>query len=85
MAKNALGRGLGALLGDKPGGRPSSPSPGTPSPQDGGPGDDSKSVRHVSLSRIQPCSFQPRKDFTQESLQELAAQQSAGDMATAAS
>lgn len=26
----------------------------------------------VELTRIQPCSFQPRKDFSQESLQELA-------------
>jgi ParB family chromosome partitioning protein len=29
-------------------------------------------VQRVSLARIRPCSFQPRKDFTPEALQELA-------------
>lgn len=33
---------------------------------------DQHGIRRVPLNQIQPCSFQPRKDFTQESLQELA-------------
>lgn len=68
MAKQALGRGLGALLGGSaaPVIAPSPPVPATPAStgQNG--------VQMVELSRIQPCSFQPRKDFAQESLQELA-------------
>ncbi len=68
MAKQALGRGLGALLGGSaaPVIAPAAPVPATPAStgQNG--------VQMVELSRIQPCSFQPRKDFSQESLQELA-------------
>jgi ParB family chromosome partitioning protein len=80
MAKPALGRGLGALLG---GANPSnnSSSPGAPvlnpssSPTAAGasvaapPGE---AVQRVALSVVHPCPFQPRKEFTQESLQELA-------------
>ncbi|MBC8094362.1 MAG: ParB/RepB/Spo0J family partition protein [Akkermansiaceae bacterium] len=76
MAKPALGRGLGALLGGAPNtGKPPQPSPApTPNPSPAAPpvADDRERVERVPLSRIQPCSFQPRKDFSPEALQELA-------------
>jgi ParB family chromosome partitioning protein len=77
MSKPALGRGLGALLGG--GGRPSAPPPAAlaplpsasvpsglaaPAPENG--------VRKVSLDRVVPSPLQPRRDFTEESLRELA-------------
>ncbi len=83
MAKPALGRGLGALLGGAPAsGKPSQPAPAStppasssqsaaPAPAEA-PADTRERVQRVPLSRIQPCSFQPRKDFSQEALQELA-------------
>ena len=77
MAKPALGRGLGALLGGTPIAKPSSP---TSSPQTGPASgsapapavEDRERVRRVPLSQIQPCPFQPRKDFGPEALKELA-------------
>ncbi len=71
MAKPALGRGLGALLGGSvaPAVVPS-PTPPTAPATPAGPG--RPSVQSIALDRIQPCAFQPRKDFSQESLQELA-------------
>ncbi len=69
MAKPALGRGLGALLGDSPIAKPpiSSIVPGAASPADSG-----ERVQRVALDRIRPCPFQPRKDFSPEALRELA-------------
>lgn len=79
MAKPALGRGLGALLGGSPvlpkpthpPGIPTAPahpvSPLPPSVATPGEG-----LRQVPLAQIRPCPFQPRKDFSAESLQELA-------------
>jgi ParB family chromosome partitioning protein len=72
MSKPALGRGLGALLGaPSPSGRPVPPHvPATAPPPPGSePG---TAPEQVALSRIRPCGFQPRKDFTAESLRELA-------------
>jgi ParB family chromosome partitioning protein len=76
MAKPALGRGLGALLGGAPNtGKP--PQPGaapatfpsaTPTPAS----DNRERVQRVSTGKIRPCSFQPRKDFSPEALRELA-------------
>jgi ParB family transcriptional regulator, chromosome partitioning protein len=68
VAKNALGRGLGALLGGSaaPAIAPGPAAVATPAPSA------QNTVDMVELTRIQPCSFQPRKDFSQESLQELA-------------
>jgi ParB family transcriptional regulator, chromosome partitioning protein len=68
VAKNALGRGLGALLGGSaaPAIAPGPAGVATPAPSA------QNTVDMVELTRIQPCSFQPRKDFSQESLQELA-------------
>jgi len=76
MAKPALGRGLGALLG----GATTAHKPPTPptaaattttvtavaalDPRD--------RVQRVPLAQLRPCPFQPRKDFPAEALQELA-------------
>lgn len=70
MVKPALGRGLGALLSGAPAAPKQSPpaAPGSePSRAEGQAG-----VRRVSLQQIRPCPFQPRKDFSDESLRELA-------------
>lgn len=79
MAKPALGRGLGALLGGAPTtGKPPQPpaapiAPASPAqPAAVAQIDPRERVQKVPLSRIQPCAFQPRKDFSQEALQELA-------------
>lgn len=75
MAKPALGRGLGALLGGasvaaKP------PQPGSPaSVPVATPAaviEPHERVQRVPLGRIRPCPFQPRKDFTPDTLRELA-------------
>jgi ParB family chromosome partitioning protein len=71
MSKPALGRGLGALLSG--GGAKSAPaapvqSPATPAPA-AAPGG---SVLRVPVARVHPSTLQPRKDFTAESLEELA-------------
>jgi len=74
MAKPALGRGLGALLGGvSPAGKPI-PAP-LPADHLGPPAataEDGGRVERVPLSRVRPCPFQPRKDFPEEALRELA-------------
>jgi ParB family chromosome partitioning protein len=72
MAKPALGRGLGALLGGNPLVQPA-PAPEIqqsaipmPSP------DNRERVQHVPLNKIRPSALQPRKQFSEESLRELA-------------
>jgi competence protein ComEC len=71
MAKPVLGRGLSALLGGA--GSPARPAenvfqaPPSPARPDGG-----EQVRRAPVARVRPCPLQPRKDFSQESLQELA-------------
>jgi ParB family chromosome partitioning protein len=78
MAKPALGRGLGALLGgNPPGATVLSDSPALPGSPAGlrsltGPAEPGERVQRVPLGRIRPCPFQPRKDFPAGSLQELA-------------
>lgn len=82
MVKPVLGRGLGALLG---GAGAAKPAPATPAPAAPAPvaapaplvsapvtasGD---VIRKIPLSEIHPCSFQPRKDFAPEAIQDLAA------------
>jgi ParB family transcriptional regulator, chromosome partitioning protein len=74
MAKPALGRGLGALLGGNsplppvaPASPVSSPAP-TPVP----PLDNRERVQRVPLYRIRASALQPRKEFAAEALQELA-------------
>ncbi len=71
MSKSALGRGLGALLGGATAAAAvtmqhatgSAPSPAS---------DTQERVALVALNRIRPCPFQPRKDFPEETLRELA-------------
>lgn len=85
MSKPALGRGLGALLGGapKPASGPATPAAGaapnptgTPSYSLGTPSSPPATSpagpRKVPLESIRPCAFQPRKDFSEESLRELA-------------
>jgi ParB family transcriptional regulator, chromosome partitioning protein len=72
MAKPALGRGLGALLGGSPVATPPAPSANltTVAPPPEIPS--RERVQRVPLGRIVPCPFQPRKDFPAETLRELA-------------
>lgn len=67
MAKTALGRGLGALLG----GVTSTPKPTSVSAAETAL-DSRERVERVPLGRIRPCPFQPRKDFPEEAIRELA-------------
>lgn len=69
MAKPALGRGLGALLGGSPIAKP--PGPASISTTDTA-GPVREQVQRVALDRVRPCPFQPRKDFSPETLRELA-------------
>jgi len=74
MAKTALGRGLGALLG---GSSPAAkPAPTSPPPVNTAPEtpvvDAGERVERIPVSRLHPCPFQPRKDFSNEALRELA-------------
>ncbi|TAK91118.1 MAG: ParB/RepB/Spo0J family partition protein [Verrucomicrobia bacterium] len=85
MAKPALGRGLGALLGGTPViAKPVVPAPAPPAAPGATPPPITATVvaappvptrdqiRRVPTSQVQPCPFQPRKDFPPESLRELA-------------
>lgn len=76
MSKPALGRGLGALLGGNPGAKAATPA-ATPVPAQNtaapAPSDTRERVLRVAIERVKASPLQPRKDFTQESLQELAA------------
>ncbi|MBI3849986.1 MAG: ParB/RepB/Spo0J family partition protein [Verrucomicrobia bacterium] len=65
MAKTALGRGLGALLGG-------TSSVVTPPPPASATIETTEQVQRVGLDRIRPCPFQPRKDFSVDTLRELA-------------
>jgi ParB family chromosome partitioning protein len=73
MAKPALGRGLGALLGGNPVAKPPVPGPTSTTVQGSAPAADTRErVQRVPLDRIRPCPFQPRKEFSAETLRELA-------------
>ena len=61
MSRNALGRGLSALLSDSS----PVPQPGTPTPTTGGP-------TQIPVERIRPNPYQPRQNIDPESIQELA-------------
>jgi ParB family chromosome partitioning protein len=72
MSKSALGRGLGALLGG-----PITPPASAPSPsQSPAPApaaiDSRERVQRVPLNKVRPSALQPRKQFSEESLRELA-------------
>ncbi len=77
MAKPALGRGLSALLGGRPvltaPPAPAAPGgPAAPSAEGSPAAETGETVRRVPLDRIRPCPLQPRKDFSEEALRELA-------------
>jgi ParB family chromosome partitioning protein len=79
MAKTGLGRGLGALLGGAPS---PTPAPASPKAVPTKPAEtlpakpteptQGQGLLRLPLSQIHPSPLQPRKDFTPESLQELA-------------
>ena len=59
MAKSALGKGLGALIGTRPMvNRPPESEP-------------SEKIRTIALTSITPSPLQPRKEFARDALQEL--------------
>ncbi|HEV2437259.1 MAG TPA: ParB/RepB/Spo0J family partition protein [Verrucomicrobiae bacterium] len=76
MAKPALGRGLGALLGGSPVLTQPAPAPGVqspaPTPVPAPAPDTREHVQRVPLDRLRPCPLQPRRDFSAEALRELA-------------
>jgi len=77
MAKPALGRGLGALLGGNPIAKPPASPPNKTAPAATPPPetaviDGRERVQKVPLDQVHPCPFQPRKDFSPEGLRELA-------------
>jgi len=73
MAKPALGRGLGALLGGNPTLTQPATAPSVQPVEAAAPAPDKRDrVQRVSLDRIRPCPLQPRKDFSDEALRELA-------------
>jgi ParB family chromosome partitioning protein len=73
MAKPALGRGLGALLGGNPSLTQPAPVPSIQPPIVAAPAPDNRErVLRVPLNRIRPSALQPRKQFSEESLRELA-------------
>src|SRR5687767_3425360 len=66
MAKAALGKGLGALIGKPAEGAPAANfAPFSPQPAPG------EVVRKVALSEVVPSPLQPRKEFAPEQLTEL--------------
>ena len=74
MAKPALGRGLGALLGGNPAitTPPAVSATTLPAPAPVDVPDMRERVQRVPLNRIRPCPLQPRKHFSDEALKELA-------------
>ena len=74
MAKPALGRGLGALLGGVSPQAPPAPGPTTSVTTVVAESftDTRERVQRIGVDRIRPSPFQPRKDFTAEALRELA-------------
>ena len=79
MAKPALGRGLSGLLGGtSPAARavaaaaPVAVTNGGPVAGQLAPAVPGDAVQKVEILKIRPCPFQPRKDFGNEALQELA-------------
>ncbi len=78
MAKPALGRGLSALLSGGPAvqkplpavpAAPVAPAATVVTAHAALPGE---TVERIAPARIHPCAFQPRKDFSEEAIRELA-------------
>ncbi len=72
MAKPALGRGLSALLGGSPIAKPPGPASASIATHDGVLAAAGERVQQVPLDRIRPCPLQPRKNFSPDTLRELA-------------
>ncbi|MGO8765695.1 MAG: ParB/RepB/Spo0J family partition protein [Limisphaerales bacterium] len=72
MSKPALGRGLGALLGGNALAKPTPPPAPQPSSALLPVPNNEERVQRVPLGRIRPSALQPRKEFSEESLRELA-------------
>ncbi len=78
MAKSPLGRGLSALLSGNTPAAPEVPDPSkeVPYPEVEGGQTAPKGeggASELRMDQIQPCSFQPRKDFDEDALKDLAA------------
>ena len=72
MSKPALGRGLGALLSGSPATTTTAPA-AAPAATAPAPLPDSRErVQRVPLDRIRPSAMQPRKNFSDDALKELA-------------
>jgi ParB family chromosome partitioning protein len=73
MAKQALGRGLGALMGGISGKAPA-PTSAPPVAAEAAPVKEvsGEQVQRIPVTKIRPCPFQPRRDFTEDALKELA-------------
>ncbi len=72
MAKPVLGRGLSALLGGVATPRPAENVFQSSTPAPVAAVETRDRVQRVPTTKVVPCPFQPRKDFTQDSLKELA-------------
>jgi len=72
MSKNALGRGLGALMANRPAAGSPVAAAAAPAPAPAPIVEARERVQHIRVERIRPCPLQPRKDFTPEALRELA-------------
>ena len=74
-AKSGLGKGLSALLGDKPKGDDPADAPPpekAAAPQPILPDGEVNSVQRVDINLVQPCPSQPRKSFDRDALESLA-------------
>lgn len=72
MSKPALGRGLGALLGGNPVRPAPAPAATSPAPSAAATADNRERVQRVPLNKIRSSALQPRKQFSDDSLRELA-------------
>jgi ParB family chromosome partitioning protein len=72
MAKPALGRGLGALLGGNPSFTQPTSTPIISTPAAAPLPDNRDRVQRVPLNKVRPSALQPRKEFSAEALKELA-------------
>lgn len=72
MSKPALGRGLGALLGGVPKVATATAAGEAAADPEAGLAPAGDRIDRLSLDRIRPCAFQPRRDFSGEELRELA-------------
>jgi len=81
MARNALGRGLGALIRELEG-KKSEPAPAPPQPQTTAPGSAAAAMparqpvqggpQEIDIDLIEPSPYQPRTKFHEQALDELA-------------